>query len=111
MKKCAAKHLVLKEFFQEEGYSLNAFLISERTDLDTKLAYQCTSSLVLAGYLKLSFSCGSGHPQQRMGDYYEITQAGMSFMNEDKNFCRSWRLPALGRVQWQWRFPYLNFQR
>lgn len=110
MKKCAAKYLVLKNFYEDDGFSLNAFLISERAGIDLDLAYKCISALVVAGYLKLAFACGTSHKNLRAGDFYEITDKGVQFMLENKKFCKSWQVPAF-RLQWQWRFPYLNFIR
>lgn len=111
MKNCAAKYRVLKEFYEDDGYSLNAFLISERSGMDVALAYKCISALVVAGYLRLAFACGTSHNNQRVGDYYEITDEGIRFMLDDKQFCKSWYVPSFKGLQWQWRFPYLNFLR
>lgn len=111
MNKCTAKHLVLREFYEDDGYSLNAFLISERADIDVKLAYQCISALVVSGYLRLAFACGTKHKNQRIGDFYEITGKGVDFLLENKTFCKTWYLPSFKGLQWQWRFPYLNFLR
>jgi hypothetical protein len=100
------RYLVLKEFFDSRGYSLNAYSISISMGIPLSLSYDLIAQLLLDGHLQLSFSCSAGGEHSRTADFYEISAAGIEFI--ENGYVRS---QPSARFAFNFQYPFLKLLR